>query len=366
MRSRRATALPPRTPSAAPAGGASDGDEPAETAGEVVDVTFPEMGDSVAEGTILEWRVAARRHGGRGRPAGGDLDRQGRRRGALARGRHGDRAAGRAGRRPSPWARVLCRIEAGAGAPRTGSARAQGRPTARPGHARHAATRRQRRRRRHAGGRANGGRARHRPRRRERQRPARARDQGRRGGGHRGQRRRRARGSAAPAGGATEPIRGPAATLARFMDESRSIPTATSFRTLAVDALADRRGQLKAAGKKLSFTHLIAWAIVRATDDMPVMAHSFAEVEGKPHRVTPASVSLGLAVDVERKDGTRSLVVPVIRDAVDARLRRLRGRLRRGGGRRPRQQACAGRLPGRADHADQPRAASARWPRCRG
>ncbi len=121
--------------------------------------------------------------------------------------------------------------------------------------------------------------------------------------------------AAEPAGASTEPIRGPAATLARFMDESRSIPTATSFRTLAVDALAGRRGQLKAAGKKLSFTHLIAWAIVRATDDMPVMAHSFTEVEGKPHRVTPESVSLGLAVDAERKDGTRSLVVPVIRHA---------------------------------------------------
>ena len=115
---------------------------------------------------------------------------------------------------------------------------------------------------------------------------------------------------AAPAGASTAPIRGPAATLARFMDESRSIPTATSFRTLAVDELAGRRAQLKAAGKKLSFTHLIAWAIVRATDDMPVMANSFTEVDGKPHRVTPEAVSLGLAVDVERKDGTRSLVVP--------------------------------------------------------
>ncbi len=99
------------------------------------------------------------------------------------------------------------------------------------------------------------------------------------------------------------------------MDESRSIPTATSFRTLAVDELAGRRGQLKAAGRKLSFTHLIAWAIVRATDDMPVMANAFTEVEGKPHRVTPEAVSLGLAVDAERKDGTRSLVVPVIRNA---------------------------------------------------
>nr|MBA3305719.1 2-oxo acid dehydrogenase subunit E2 [Thermoleophilaceae bacterium] len=118
-----------------------------------------------------------------------------------------------------------------------------------------------------------------------------------------------------PPGGESQAIRGPAATLARFMDESRSIPTATSFRTLAVDRLAERRTTLKGAGRKLSFTHLIAWAIVRAIHDMPVMAHSFAEVDGKPHRVTPGTLSLGLAVDMQRKDGSRSLVVPVIRDA---------------------------------------------------
>ncbi|MBA3298848.1 MAG: multifunctional oxoglutarate decarboxylase/oxoglutarate dehydrogenase thiamine pyrophosphate-binding subunit/dihydrolipoyllysine-residue succinyltransferase subunit, partial [Thermoleophilaceae bacterium] len=110
-------------------------------------------------------------------------------------------------------------------------------------------------------------------------------------------------------------LRGPAATLARFMEESRSIPTATSFRTLPVEALDTRRRQLKAAGIKVSFTHLIAWAIVQAVKDLPVMAHSFAEVEGKPHRVAPHAVNLGLAVDVERKDGTRGLVVPVIQDA---------------------------------------------------
>ena len=67
-----------------------------------------------------------------------------------------------------------------------------------------------------------------------------------------------------PPGAEVKPIRGPAATLARFMDESRSIPTATSFRTLSVDVLDARRKELKAAGKKLSFTHLIAWAIVQA------------------------------------------------------------------------------------------------------
>src|SRR4051794_6201267 len=117
----------------------------------------------------------------------------------------------------------------------------------------------------------------------------------------------------APAG--AKPIRGPAATLARFMNESRSIPTATSFRTLEVDTLDGRRKQLKAAGKKLSFTHLIAWAIVQAARDMPVMTNAYAESDGKPQRIVPEGVSLGLAVDVERKDGTRSLVVPVLHRA---------------------------------------------------
>jgi 2-oxoglutarate dehydrogenase E1 component len=124
----------------------------------------------------------------------------------------------------------------------------------------------------------------------------------------------------APAPAGVKPIRGPAATLARFMNESRSIPTATSFRTVEVDTLDGRRKQLKGAGKKLSFTHLIAWAIVQAAKDMPVMTNAYAETEdGKPQRVIPEGVSLGLAVDVERKDGTRSLVVPVLKgaDALD-------------------------------------------------
>ena len=96
------------------------------------------------------------------------------------------------------------------------------------------------------------------------------------------------------------------------MNESRSIPTATSFRTVEVDALDGRRKLLKGAGKKLSFTHLIAWAIVQAARDMPVMTNAYAETDGKPQRVVPEGVSLGMAVDVERKDGTRSLVVPVL------------------------------------------------------
>ena len=126
-------------------------------------------------------------------------------------------------------------------------------------------------------------------------------------------------GKAAPAAAPRENatlIKGASAMLARYMDESRSIPTATSFRTLTVTVLDARRKELKAAGHKVSFTHLIAYAIARAaTEQMPVMAHHFAEIDGKPHRVDDGAVNLGIAVDVEKKDGGRTLMVPVIRDA---------------------------------------------------
>ncbi len=125
-------------------------------------------------------------------------------------------------------------------------------------------------------------------------------------------------GTAAPTvipGNATR-IKGGGAALARYMDESRQIPTATSFRTITVTTLDARRKQLKEAGQKVSFTHLIAYAIAKAaTDEMPVMAHHFLDADGVPHRVDDGAVNLGLAVDVEKKDGTRTLMVPVIRDA---------------------------------------------------
>ena len=96
-----------------------------------------------------------------------------------------------------------------------------------------------------------------------------------------------------------QPLRGSAAALARYMEKSLSIPTATSFRTLTVTTLDARRRELKAAGQRVSFTHLIAYAIVRAAQEMPVMADHFAEIDGKPHRVRDGQVNLGLAVDVE-------------------------------------------------------------------
>src|SRR4051812_7069715 len=122
--------------------------------------------------------------------------------------------------------------------------------------------------------------------------------------------------AAAPAGGASTVLKGGAAMLAKYMDESRSIPTATSFRTITVTTMDARRKELKNAGQKVSFTHLIAYAIaLAAQQDMPVMAHHFAEVDGKPNRVDDGQVNLGIAVDVEKKDGSRTLMVPVIRDA---------------------------------------------------
>ena len=117
----------------------------------------------------------------------------------------------------------------------------------------------------------------------------------------------------APAG--AQLLKGGAAALARYMEQSREIPTATSFRTLTMTVLDARRKELKAAGRKVSFTHLIAYAIARAAEEMPVMAEHFSEIDGKPHRLSDGQTNLGLAVDVEKKDGSRTLMVPVISNA---------------------------------------------------
>ncbi len=118
-----------------------------------------------------------------------------------------------------------------------------------------------------------------------------------------------------------KPLRGPAGMLAQAMNESRSVPTATSFRTLPVDALDAKRralnGVLKERGMKVSFTHLIAWAIVKAATEWRVMARSYADEDGKALVVEPGSINLGIAVDVQRKDGSRSLMVPCINGADD-------------------------------------------------
>src|SRR5258706_2716938 len=115
------------------------------------------------------------------------------------------------------------------------------------------------------------------------------------------------------------PITGPAARLVANMTESLTVPTATSFRDISAATLDTRRkalnAQLAASGKKISFTHLIGYAIVQAAKRFPVMTHQFQEIDGKPFRVDPGGIGLGLAVDVEKKDGSGALVVPVIKHA---------------------------------------------------
>ena len=105
------------------------------------------------------------------------------------------------------------------------------------------------------------------------------------------------------------------------MERSRDIPTATSIRTIPAALLDTRRRQLNEAlarvrpDLKVSFTHLIGYAVARAAAEMPGMLVHFArDAEGRPVRVD-GGVHLGLAVDTRRRDGSRFLVVPVLRDA---------------------------------------------------
>jgi 2-oxoglutarate decarboxylase len=128
-------------------------------------------------------------------------------------------------------------------------------------------------------------------------------------------------GAGAPTAGEAKALRGPAAMLAKAMDESRAVPTATSFRTIAVDTLDAKRKAINAAlkerGLKTSFTHLVAWAIVEATKEIPVMVRTFEEQGGKPFAIENGPVNLGIAVDVTKKDGSHGLMVPAIKNSQD-------------------------------------------------
>jgi len=127
---------------------------------------------------------------------------------------------------------------------------------------------------------------------------------------------------APPAAASDEPtftvLRGIPAATAKNMDLSLAVPTATSVRNIPVKLLWDNRivinNHLKRArGGKVSFTHLIGYAIVKAIKAQPALNNTFAEVDGKPTMVTPAHINLGLAIDQQKPDGTRQLVAPSIK-----------------------------------------------------
>ncbi len=116
------------------------------------------------------------------------------------------------------------------------------------------------------------------------------------------------------------PITGPAATLVRNMEASLEIPTAVSNRVIPVNVMEENRRILnrhrEVMGlRKISFTHLVAWAVVRALEKHPGMNDAFALREGRPVRIRKKVINLGIAVDVTRRDGTHSLVVPNIKGA---------------------------------------------------
>jgi len=115
-------------------------------------------------------------------------------------------------------------------------------------------------------------------------------------------------------------LKGAAKSLASNMDASLSVPTATSVRTIPAKLLIDNRivinSNLKRArGGKVSFTHIIAWAIVDTLKEFPSQNVFYDEIDGKPSVVTPAHINLGIAIDIPKPDGTRSLVVPGIKRA---------------------------------------------------
>jgi multifunctional 2-oxoglutarate metabolism enzyme len=127
-----------------------------------------------------------------------------------------------------------------------------------------------------------------------------------------------------PRGGAagprSEPLSGAAKVIAERMAESLEVPTATSVRTVSAKLLEVNREILnrhlqRTGGGKISFTHLIAYAVTKALQDHPGMNVSYTETDGKPARVQHEHVNLGLAVDVKREDGTRTLIVPNIKEA---------------------------------------------------
>ncbi|NBU32580.1 MAG: multifunctional oxoglutarate decarboxylase/oxoglutarate dehydrogenase thiamine pyrophosphate-binding subunit/dihydrolipoyllysine-residue succinyltransferase subunit [Actinobacteria bacterium] len=117
-----------------------------------------------------------------------------------------------------------------------------------------------------------------------------------------------------------EKLKGPAARVVTNMEASLSVPTATSVRAIPAKLLIDNRIVMnnhlaRARGGKVSFTHLIGYAVVRALSEMPDMNVSYTTIDDKPAILRNQQVNMGLAIDLAKPDGTRQLMVPAIKSA---------------------------------------------------
>ncbi len=130
-----------------------------------------------------------------------------------------------------------------------------------------------------------------------------------------------------PREGELVPLRGVAGRIAENMNASVWVPTATSQRTIPVKVIEENRRIIHehrtlGARSKVSYTHLIAWAVVQALKEFPALNHAYVEENGQPYRLVRLRINLGIAVDVPGKDGSRSLLVPNIKDAGSLDFRR--------------------------------------------
>jgi 2-oxoglutarate decarboxylase len=131
---------------------------------------------------------------------------------------------------------------------------------------------------------------------------------------------------APPEGAEVSRLRGASARTATNMTASLGVPTATSVRAVPAKLLVDNRIVInnhlrRGRGGKVSFTHLIAYAVVAALKTMPAMNESYTEENGKPAIASPEHVNLGLAIDVQAAGGARQLLVPNIKAAEEMDFR---------------------------------------------
>jgi 2-oxoglutarate dehydrogenase E1 component len=121
-----------------------------------------------------------------------------------------------------------------------------------------------------------------------------------------------------PGASSLEPIRGVSARVVQSMEASLSVPTATSVRAIPAKLMIDNRIVInnhlaRGRGGKVSFTHIIAFAMIKAVRAMPEMNAFFGEIDGKPAIGKPEHINLGVAIDLAKPDGSRQLLVPSVK-----------------------------------------------------